>query len=263
MIKGHKIMLNINKYAAILFVSFISTCIADCPLDHFLIGKNEDGITGTHDDDKLFVDCTQKYRHSDPDHNEDPTWLHWYYPMYYNVRYDRYAIGEPGFDVIQNNDPNRQLTGTPNVDYRIMIRCVAIKPNFSARNTTEGILLDEVGDEFNHSVLSESHLHLEYRAPAPSGGQDLQWITYVLYDAMGIYQDSEPLTVVFVREPLAGDLVVDGIVDIEDLAELYCDWLKDGADRPNDYYERADANRDGRVDLLDFSLFAANWRKNL
>jgi hypothetical protein len=234
-------------------------CFGDCPLDHFLIGRNQDGIAGTTDDNELFVDCTQKYRHSDPEHSGDPTWLNWHYPLYYNPRYDRYQIGEPGFDTIKTDDPNRQLQGTANIDYQIIIECISIKPGFIAKNSTLGIELNEAGDCINHSSLSDPHLHLEYRAPAPSGETDLQWITYIIYDQLGTYGQSEPFSVVFVKDPLAGDLAIDGIVDINDLAEFCFYWLKDNGSRENDYYERADAYKDGQVNLLDFAAFASNW----
>ena len=234
---------------------------ADCPLDHLLIGCNRDGIVGTNDDKKLFVDCTQKYRHSDPEHSGDPTWLNWYYPMYYNERYDRHQIGEPGFDTI-TDDQDRRLAGVPDVDYRIMIECASITPGFAAKNTTLGITLDEAGDFVNHSVLSDSHLHLQYRAPNPAGATELQWIMYRLYDAIADgnqYEPSELITVVFVAEPLAGDLVVDGTVDGYDLAMLGHYWLLGDGSVTNDYYERADADRNGYVDFADLVLLASNW----
>jgi dockerin type I repeat protein len=242
-----------------IFFSLSGSSFADCSLDHFPIGCNPDGVVGTDDDNKLFVDCSDKYRHSDPAHSGDPTWLNWYYPLYYNPVYSRYQIGEPGFDTIDSGDPNRQLTGTPDVDYRIIIECVSITSGFIARNSTLGIEIDEVGDFINHSGLADSHLHLEYRAPFPSGATDMQWITYILYDAIDGYEPSEPFSVVFVKDPLAGDLVIDGIVDINDLAEFCYYWLQDNGDKSNDYYERSDANRDGQVDFWDFAILANHW----
>jgi len=131
-------------FTALLAVVLIRVSRADCPLDHLKIGCNPDGVWGTPDDNRLFVDCAQKYRHSDPSSPSDPAWLHWHYPMYYNVRYNRYEIGEPGFDLLcEDEDPNRALVGTPNVDFRIVIECVSIRSGFSARNATLGILLIE------------------------------------------------------------------------------------------------------------------------
>ncbi|MCK4997873.1 MAG: hypothetical protein KAS23_00005, partial [Anaerohalosphaera sp.] len=100
---------------------------------------------------------------------------------------------------------------------------------------------------------------LEYRSPSPSGAADMQWITYILYDDVGVYEPSEPFSVVFVKDPLAGDLVIDGVVDLNDLAEFCHYWLHDSGDKSNDYYERADTNRDGQVDYLDFTLLANLW----
>ncbi len=247
-----------KRFLILILLSAAGLCLADCPLDHFLIGCNQDGITGTGDDNKLFVDCTQKYRHSDPDHTGDPTWLNWHYPLYYNIRYDRYQIGETGFDIIAN-DPNRQLAGTTNVDYRIIVECISIKPGFIAKNSILGIELNEAGDWVNHSAISDPHLHLEYRAPAPSGETDLQWITYIIYDELGKYGPSELFSVVFVTDPPAGDLVIDDSVDIDDLTEFCYYWLGTEGSRANDYYERADVNKDGYVNFTDFALLAGNW----
>ena len=234
---------------------------ADCPLDHLAIGCNADGVAGTDDDKKLFIDCTDKYRHSDPNSSAEATWRNWFYPLYYNERYDRYQVAEPGFGIVES-DPNRELTGTGDVDYRIIIECVSITLGFTVRNTALGIILDEPGDSFSHSSLPDPHLHLEYRAPAPAGATELHWITFRMYDEIDDadrYGASERFTVVFVREPLAGDLVVDGRVDMYDLAMLGRRWSSRNASITNDYYERADANRDGRVDFIDLALLTANW----
>ena len=44
-----------------------------------------------------------------------------------------------------------------------------------------------------------------------------------------------------------------------DLVEFSYYWLGDGGCKANDYYERADANRDGIVNFYDFALMASNW----
>ncbi len=239
---------------------------APCPLDHLLIGCNADGIFGTGDDNKLFVDCSQKYRHSDPNNSGEPTWLNWYYPLYYNERYDRYQIDEPGFDTIEDADLQRVLTGTPNTDYRIIVECVSITPGFVVNNTSLGITLDKAGDTFNHSSLSEPHLHLQYRAPAPAGATELHWVTCRLYDEIDDgdrYEPSEPFTIVFVRSPLAGDLIIDGRVNWQDLAEFAYYWPSRNSSGANDYYERADADKSGYVDFDDFALLTSNWLESL
>ena len=250
------------NFSIVLTLLFSVNTLADCPLDHLLIGCNPDGIIGTEDDMKLFVDCTMKYRHSDPNQSGEATWLNWYYPLFYNERYDRYQIDEPGFELVEDNDPNRQLKGIPDVDYRIIIRCLSISPAFAVCNSTVGVIFDEHGDTFNYSGFWDSHLHLQYRTTAVSAGTDLLWVTLQIYDEIAgpdQYEVSEPFTIVFGGEPLAGDLAVDGTVDIKDLVEFSYYWLGDGACRGNDYYERADTNRDGKVDFYDFILMASNW----
>lgn len=231
---------------------------ATCPFDHFAIGCNPDGIPGTADDNDLFADCSQIYRHSDPAHNADPTWLYWHYPLYYSTIYHDYYIGEPGFDTIKTDDPNHFISGTRNVDYNIIVEVVSVSSGFTAASVdvSPAFALTKAGDWFNHSLYADPHLHMKYRA---STGTQLHWITFQIYDAKGKYQSSEPFSVVFVHDPLAGDLIIDGVVDISDLSEFCYYWLQDNGDKSNDYYERADTNRDGHVNFLDFAIFASNW----
>lgn len=234
---------------------------ADCPLDHFKIGRNADGIPGTDDDRRLFLDCTQKYRHSDPNHSGDPTWLNGFYPLYYNARYDRYQIGEPGFDIL-GDDPNRTLDGLPNQDYRIVIQCIAVSPGLSARNTAANILLEKPGDRFVHSSMADPHVHLQYRVPAPADPSpltDLHWMRFSVFDEWGFYRPAPEVTVIFAHKPPAGDLWVDGRIDLADVLELAAVWLHPDAGRVNDFHERADTNQDGRVDLTDLEAIAENW----
>ena len=250
----------------IVFILVISASApAECPLDHLLIGCNPDGIAGTYDDMKLFVDCTMKYRHSDPNNSGQASWLNWYYPLYHNERYDRYQIDEPGFELIEDNDPNRQLKGIPDIEHRIIIRCLSISPGFAVWSSSIGLIFDKSGDTFDYSSSWDSHLHLQYRAASETGGTGIFWITYQIYDEIaGVdqYEVSEPSTIVFAGEPLAGDLAVDGTVDVKDLVEFSYYWLGDRGSRTNDYYERADANRDGNVDFCDFALIASNWENS-
>ncbi|MGA2915406.1 MAG: dockerin type I domain-containing protein [Sedimentisphaerales bacterium] len=246
-----------NKILFIIILTAGGLCFAECPLDHFLIGCNQDGITGTADDNELFVDCSEIYRHSDPANNQNPTWLYWHYPLYYSVIYHDYSIGEPGFDTIKADDPNHCLSGTPMVDYDIIIEVVSISPTL--RGVFQGspaFTLSQVGDSFNHSSFSDPHMHFTWRAPTNT---QLCWIAFQMYDAKNKYLPSEPFSIVFNTDPCAGDLVIDGKVNMTDFVEFCNFWLQDNGNRSNDFYQRADANRDGKVDFEDFCLLAANW----
>jgi hypothetical protein len=251
------------SFIVAIILIFSTTTTADCPLDHLLVGCNPDGVAGTEDDMKLFVDCTMKYRHSDPNQSGEATWLNWYYPLYYNERYDRYQIDEPGFELIEDSDPNRRLKGSLDVEHRIIIRCLSIAPGFAVWNSTIGKIFDKPGDTFDYSGSWDTHLHLQYRTAAHIGETALFWVTLQIYDEIesaGQYEVSEPFSIVFSSEPLAGDLAVDGKVDTTDLVEFSYYWLENKGSRANDYYERADANRDGKVDFYDFALMASNWK---
>lgn len=251
---------------------------ADCAYDHLEIGCNEDGEPNTPDDNSLFLDVHHLYRRTDPNHRDDYTWLNWYYTLYPvggDPDASTFVISEPGFDLIHaDEDPNRCLTGTPNSDYRIVIQCLDLSPGFQAASLFEEILLDEAGDAFAHSDLSDPHVHLYYTAPAP--GDSLHWIRYRAVDAFydpadpnSGYQPSRPVTVVFGRKPLDGDIHVDGHVNLLDLEKLTAAWLMENdcpVWNPNkqaafDLFDRADINRDYRVDLLDFNDLTRHWKQ--
>ncbi|MBM4025421.1 MAG: hypothetical protein FJ280_08430, partial [Planctomycetes bacterium] len=162
---------------------------ADCPLDHFIIGRNRDGIAGTADDYTLFVDCRQKYRDSGP-----TPYSNWFYPLQKSFfpSYP-YRIGEPGFDVFQavnprageTYDPNRSPPGLPDLDYRITVECLVLSPGLRAvHKDYPQFTIDAVGQSFSHSGIhslrGDSHVHMSYQA---TDGRNLQWITLRVYDA--------------------------------------------------------------------------------
>ncbi len=261
-----------NIFLIIFLVFAAAHVYAECPLDHLIIGINEDGISGTDDDNKLFVDCHQKYRSSGT-----PSYANWYYPLSKSIFSSyKWRIGEPGFDGFQDSnphasytyDPNRCPAGTPNQDYRIMIECVSISSGLRVvHKDYPQFTIDDVNDldlPINHSQIhalrGDPHMHMSYQAV---DGTSLFWITWQLYDEMGQYEPSDTFTLVFNTEPLAGDLFVDGTVNTYDLAELAYYWLKDEASTHNDYYERADVNMDGKVNLPDFAKLASNWLETL
>jgi hypothetical protein len=131
-------------------------------------------------------------------------------------------------------------------------------PQFTITDPNEG---------FNHSAIlnlrNDGHLHMSYQADS---GEELRWITFRVCDVLDdgdTYQPSRPATIVFNTEPLPGDVVVEGTVNTDDLLRFSESWLAPMSSRENDYCERADANRDGRVNFVDFAHLAANWRMSL
>lgn len=255
-------MTSIEKF--LLVIMLCNSALAYCPLDHLFIGCNEDGIPGTADDMKLFVHSLHKYRNSE-------NFGEWFYTLSVSgMDPHNFIINQPGFDEINDGsqydhplkDPNRSLSGVRNVDYQIMVQCLDISENFRVTNLTGTIVLDEPGDFFNHSAQPDTHIHLWYvwRSSQPYVQPDeLLWVTYQLYDAKGKYSDSEPFSIAFVKEPLPGDLAMDGYVDVLDIERFGYYWLMQGASQNNDYYERADINKDGSVDFYDFAMLAQNW----
>lgn len=252
-----------------------SITLAECPLDHFIIGCNSDGIWGTDDDRKLFVDCGQKYRDSG-----DTEYFNWFYLLHKSIFSSySYRLGEPGFDIFQNSnasasytyDPNKCIIGEPDTDYRIIVECVSMSSGLRAvHKEYPQFTIGSAGEIFNHSYIhnlrGDAHMHMSYQAV---DGENLHWITYCLYDELADPNDpnhlqpSEPFTIVFNQEPLPGDLAVNDMVDIKDLVEFSYYWLGNEGNRNNDYYERADTNRDGSVDLIDFAFLASKWHKSL
>ncbi len=264
--------LTIAYSIVILVAAFQPPVRAECPLDHLIIGCNRDGIMGTDDDKQLFVDCEHKYRNSgDIEHTN------WYYPLYESIfpTYP-YRVSEPGFDAFQSfdpseghtYDPNRAPIGLPLIDYDFVIECVALSPGLQVvHKDYPQFALTQAGDSFDHSNLhdlyGEPHVHLSYQA---LDGETLHWVTFRVYDALDdgdSYQPSPSVAIVFNTEPLPGDLVIDGTVNMDDLVRFSDYWLAPESSRENDYCERADANRDGLVDFADFAHLAANWRMSL
>jgi hypothetical protein len=247
-----------------VFLSMICNAVFSyCPYDHLFIGCNEDGIEGTNDDLKLFADCRHKYK--DVENPGDK----FYSLSVSSVPCNFIKLG-PGFDHINDGsqsdhpvkDPNRCLEGVRNQDYQIYVECLSISDNFRVTNLTGSILLDKPGDSFNHSELPDTHMHLYYVWTGMEPyvePNELQWVTYYLWDTKGKYSESEPFSVAYVKEPLAGDTELNGKVDANDIAEMSYYWLAEGASTKNDYYERADCDYSGQVNLVDFAYLAENW----
>ena len=240
---------------------------AECSLDHFIIGCNPDGVWGTADDNDLFVNVWQKYRNSGDA----------YYPLTKSIfsKYP-YRLGEPGFDAFQASnssavytyDPCHALAGMPLEDYSLTLRCISLSEGMRiVHKDSPAFTLDAVGGEFSHSTIhvarNNAHMHLSYQA---DNGSALRWVTWQVVDILqdgDTYHPSEPFTVIFNTEPNEGDIVIDGAVDILDLVSLAKHWQDPNASDDNDYYERADTNRDGIVDQEDYQCLSENWTGDL
>ena len=243
-----------------------------CPYDHVRVGCNPDGITYTgqpgdpNDDYQLFFDCADLYRHSDPNRPGEATWYRRHQPLGYSQIYGDYFAPEPGFSANWQypGDPH-QPAGTAGTDYELWIECLAISSINRFRGVGEGFTLDQVGDRFCLSDFAQHHAHMKYRADQQNA---LYWVRFQLYDAKGKYEPSKPVTFVFGQAPVAGDICVDGDVNLRDLAKLSHRWLQtvqlEAPDwltqaRTLDHFDRCDIDLDGQVDLWDLSLIAITW----
>ena len=115
-----------------------------------------------------------------------------------------WSVGEPGFsdttDPLWGFDPAIQLSGTPNVDYRICFEIIDIAPNFYIK-TDDETWVYVIGQRYNLSQWNEHHVHMHYRAyvdqyPEPDYPF---YVTYRLVDEIDPdpYEASEPFVCVF------------------------------------------------------------------
>ena len=258
-----------KKYMKMLLLLMMSSVLhGACSLDHVIIGVNEDGLAGTADDNVLFVDCWQKYR------NAENAGGDWYYPLSSSFFSSyKYRIGEPGFDSFQSDDedaaytydPNRALVGQPTVDYNLVVECVAISPDFRAvYKDYPQFTIDQVGQSFDYSSIhkqhSDAHMHMSYQGVE---SDELYWVSWQITDTTGTYEDSAVFTFVFNVQPELGDVYVDGVIDIKDFENYLAYWMESDGSKANDYYERADIDRSGQVDLADFAILVNNWMKSI
>lgn len=60
-------------------------------------------------------------------------------------------------------------------------------------------------------------------------------------------------------DPVRTDLNSDYKVDMEDLKIFSSQWLKNDCGANNNYCKGMDFNKDGRVNLRDYTILVANW----
>lgn len=248
----------------IFFVSYTFFSVqAACSLDHILVGCNPDGDPNTLDDnDMLYLNCFKKYRRCTLEGNwPDDYWKNWYYAMepgWGGICY----LGEPGLDFI--DDPNC----TPQNNYDLKVECIALSDDLTVHDSSLNILIEQPGDIFDYTTSGNPipHIHLTYRVSA-GGESQTQWFTFRIYDAQGNYQPSEECTIIFCQPAIAGDIAVDGVVNILDLEKLAEHWLLASnetqlnvfGEAAIDSFNGTDINRDYQINFMDFALLAENW----
>ncbi len=88
-------------------------------------------------------------------------------------------------------------------------------------------------------------------------GTDLDY--YGSFDAYDIALFVDNWLVTVGSEPALSDITLDGPINLEDFAEIVSNWLNTSCNIGNNFCDRADINRNGIVDFLDFALFAENY----
>ena len=234
-----------NKQIFLLILLMSFNVFGACSLDHLAIGINPDGLIGTPDDKDLFVDCSQKYRHST---QNGLVYKNRYYTMTQSW-YGYYSRSEPGLDLIA--DINRSLDTD---ESHLLIECVSIAPGLSVLQGTS-VIFDVKGDIMDYSLVSDPHIHLMYKTYSIT---NLQWFSFRVIDQNSFYHPSQIITIVFNTEPSKSDVCVDGSVNSDDFSLIINYWLY-GSSLENDYCERTDINSDGIVNLIDIALFANDF----
>lgn len=141
------------------------------------------------------------YRHGQDPDPPGPYPYNGYYDLSWSPIYGCWSNGEPGFGEYSDAGGSgelEELEGTRNVDYRIFFEILDITADFKIR-MDDGTWLTQVGDRYNLSNLDEHHAHMNYRAYVPeTPPPDYPFhVTYQLVDDIGMYEPSEPFSVVF------------------------------------------------------------------
>ena len=254
----------------ICILLFTNSLFAGCPLDHVAIGCNPDGTWATADDYELCYDKTQLYRKSDPANPGVATWANRFYPLQGPDYWGCYYSDQPGFGQMWDlNNTEHKLNGQRNTDYRLIAECTRISANFWAEDASYNKIFQQAGDKFNISNYDENHVHFFFVTQEPD---KTHWISFIVYENVdfpapydpnnSLYVAAAEYTIVFGKEPEKGDIFVDGKIDGCDLAILGRQWLQNALYDDllkTDYFERADINKDGAVNFVDYACLASNW----
>lgn len=254
----------------ILILLFTNAIFAGCPLDHVSIGCNPDGIWGNADDYEIFYDKTQLYRKSDPINPGVAIWANRFYPFQGPDYWGYYYSDQPGFGQMWDSvEIAHKINGVRNTDYKLIAECTRISENFWAEDASYNKVFQQPGDTLNISNYDDNHVHLFFVTEDPN---ETHWISFKIHENVNypapydpndsLYTSAEEYTVVFGNAPEKGDIYVDGKTDTADLAILSKHWLQNALYEDllrTDYFERADTNKDGVVNFVDYCYIALNW----
>jgi hypothetical protein len=171
------------------------SAVADCALDHFEVGQ----YAGT-----IIVDASEVYRHWNTDYGENSSpFSHEYYELMETI-FGTWNRVQPGCGYAE--DPNRHFSGTPNVDYRLMLERVHASPALSLCEDVTPILTSD-GDAVCVTDHPDFHLHLRY--VVPDDPMVPYYVMYRFYDACcdpndpgaGGYLPSRPFVIHFGAAP--------------------------------------------------------------
>ena len=99
-------------------------------------------------------------------------------------------------------------------------------------------------------------LNMTDSAPLGAGYTGVINLDYISTDGISSFYDT--LWSLTINDP-AGDLDDDDDVDLADMAILFSNWQDTGCSVPNDWCQRADIIINGTVDIVDLAEFSANW----
>jgi hypothetical protein len=147
-----------------------------------------------------------------------------------------------------------EFEGVSGIDYKIYVQRVYATTGLSLYSSLQSIL-EHDGDTFCLSDYDDLHVHFQYVvAENPDQHYEVQ---YRLIDSTGKYESSDVFSVCF-GSYIPGDANKDGKVDVGDLGILAANY----GTTENATWEKGDFTGEGTVDVGDLGILAANYGTN-
>ncbi len=163
----------------------------------------------------------------------------------YNLM-SRTRVGRASFDYVYTMTLNNNSI---NDVYNVVVELLDAPSNVTVNDANVSFdfigagLAEESGDSFSIRVDRSIPIDvtvISWRATYESAERGTEQISFSTMIAL---------------EPVLGDLIVNGVIDLEDLAEVAGQWLWEG----EPWAIEEDLNGDGSVNLKDVSILGENW----